>query len=115
MLSSFEDRGSSLLIVLEIVVFFVSYVIYLLFVSLDYLYFQIMVYLEGFIEQSSIIDEFFVEQVSWEESQDSFFFSGSEVLYKDFQLSSVDLSLISKFGDNIGELQEKVDLLFVVC
>ncbi|KAL0597267.1 Protein phosphatase Slingshot-like protein 2 [Plecturocebus cupreus] len=111
MLSSPEERGNSLSTALETAAPFVSHTTQLLSANLDYLHPQTMVHLEGFTEQSSTTDEPSTEQVSWEESQESPLFSGNEVPYKDSQLRSADLSLISTLGDNTGELQEKLDPL----
>ncbi|XP_032018999.1 protein phosphatase Slingshot homolog 2 isoform X2 [Hylobates moloch] len=114
-LSSPEDRGNSLSTALETAAPFVSHTTHLLSASLDYLHPQTMVHLEGFTEQSSTTDEPSAEQVSWEESQESPLSSGSEVPYKDSELSSADVSLLNKLGDNTGELQEKMDPLPVAC
>ncbi|XP_037664464.1 protein phosphatase Slingshot homolog 2 isoform X2 [Choloepus didactylus] len=115
-LSSPESRDSSPSAPLETAAPFVSHTIHVPSANLDYLHPQTVVQLEGFTEQSSTTDdEPSVEQVSWEESQEGPLSVGSEVPYKCSQLSSKDLSLISKCGDNIRELQEKPDPSPVVC
>ncbi|XP_069338300.1 protein phosphatase Slingshot homolog 2 [Eulemur rufifrons] len=107
--SSPEDGGNSPSTALETAVPFISHTTHVPFANLDYLHPQTVVHLEGFTEQSSTTDEPSTEQVSWEESQEGPLSSGNELPHKGSQLSSQDLSLISKLGENIGELQEKLD------
>ncbi|XP_036926167.1 protein phosphatase Slingshot homolog 2 isoform X1 [Sturnira hondurensis] len=110
-LSSPEERDSSLAIVLDTAAPFVSHTTDVPSANLDYLHPQTVVHLEGFTEQSSTTDsELCTEQGSWEESEGGPLSSGSEVPYEGSQLSSEDLSLINKLSDNIGKLQEKLDL-----
>ncbi|XP_006925095.1 protein phosphatase Slingshot homolog 2 isoform X1 [Pteropus alecto] len=95
---------------------FVSHTIHVPSASLDYLNPQTVVHLEGFTEQSSTTDsEPSAEQGSWEENQEGPLSSGNEVPYKGSPLSSEDLSLISKLGDNIGKLQKALDPSPVAC
>ncbi|XP_045693544.1 protein phosphatase Slingshot homolog 2 isoform X2 [Phyllostomus hastatus] len=110
-LNSPEERDSSLATVLDTAAPFVSHTTHVPSANLDYLHPQTVVHLEGFTEQSSTTDsEPCVEQGSWEESEGGPLSSGSEVPYEGSQLSSEDLSLTSKLSDNIGKLQEKLDL-----
>uniref|UniRef100_A0A2K6F505 protein-serine/threonine phosphatase n=1 Tax=Propithecus coquereli TaxID=379532 RepID=A0A2K6F505_PROCO len=113
--SSPEDRGDSPSTALETTVPFISHTTRVPFANLDYLHPQTVVHLEGFTEQSSTTDEPSTEQVSWEESQEGPLSSGNEVPHKGSQLTSRDLSLISKLGDNTGELQGKLDPSSVAC
>ncbi|XP_060060051.1 protein phosphatase Slingshot homolog 2 isoform X2 [Erinaceus europaeus] len=84
--------------------------------SLDYLHPQTVVHLEGLTEQSSTTDmESSAEQDSCGNSQEVALSSGNEMPYKGFQLSSEDLSLKSKLGDNIGDLEEQLDPSPVAC
>ncbi|KAM6174994.1 protein phosphatase Slingshot homolog 2 isoform 2-T2 [Erethizon dorsatum] len=110
MLSSPENRGDSPLTALETAVPFISHTTHIPPANLDYLHPQTMVHLEGCTEQSSSTDsEPSAEQVNWEESQKGHLSVGDEVPHKGSQLNSKDLRLISKLGDNIGELQKKMD------
>ncbi|ELK26955.1 Protein phosphatase Slingshot like protein 2 [Myotis davidii] len=115
-LSSPEDWGNSPATALDIAAPFVSHTTHVPSANLDYLHPQTMVHLEGFTEQSSTTDsEPCAEPGRWEESQEGPLSSGNEVPYKGSQLTSEDLSLISKCSDNIGKLQEKLDPSPVAC
>lgn len=71
---------------------------------------QTVVHLEGCTEQSSTTDsEPPTEQVNWEESLEGIPSRGSEVSHMVSGLSSEDLNLISKLGDNTEDLQEKTE------
>lgn len=110
-LSDPEERDSSLATALDTAAPFVSHTTHVPSANLDYLHPQTVVHLEGFTEQSSTTDsEPCAEQGSWEESEGGPLSSGSEVPHEGSQLSSEGLSLISKLSDNIGKLQEKLDL-----
>ncbi|XP_023615292.1 protein phosphatase Slingshot homolog 2 isoform X3 [Myotis lucifugus] len=115
-LSSPEGWGNSPATALDIAAPFVSHTTHVPSANLDYLHPQTMVHLEGFTEQSSTTDsEPCAEPGRWEESQEGPLSSGNEVPYKGSQLTSEDLSLISKCSDNIGKLQEKLDPSPVAC
>ncbi|XP_054564934.1 protein phosphatase Slingshot homolog 2 isoform X2 [Eptesicus fuscus] len=115
-LSSPEDGGSSPATALDTAAPFVSHTTHLPSASLDYLHPQTMVHLEGFTEQSSTTDsELCAEPGRWEGSQEGPLSSGNEVSSKGSQLTSEDLSLIRKFSDSIGKLQEKLDPSPVAC
>ncbi|XP_062969341.1 protein phosphatase Slingshot homolog 2 isoform X2 [Cynocephalus volans] len=114
-LSSTEDSSDSPATVLETIAPFVGCTTHTPSANLDYLHPQTMVHLKGCTEQSSTTDEPSAEQPSWEESQEGPLCSGSEVPYQGSQLSSKDLSLISNLGDNIGELEEKLDPSSLAC
>ncbi|XP_054429232.1 protein phosphatase Slingshot homolog 2 isoform X2 [Pteronotus mesoamericanus] len=115
-LSSPDDWGSSLATALDPAAPFVSHTTHIPSANLDYLHPQAVVHLEGVTEQSSTTDsEPCVEQGNWEASQGSSLSSGSGVPYKGSQLSSEDVSFISKLSDNIGKLQEKLDPSPVAC
>ncbi|XP_004635436.1 protein phosphatase Slingshot homolog 2 isoform X2 [Octodon degus] len=108
MLSSPEDRSNSPLTALE-TASFISYTAHIQPTSLDYLHPQTMVHLEGCTKQSSTTDsEPPAEQVNWEEHQKGHLSGGTEVPHKGSQLNSKNLNLISKFSDNIEELQKKL-------
>ncbi|XP_011223585.1 protein phosphatase Slingshot homolog 2 isoform X3 [Ailuropoda melanoleuca] len=112
-LSSPEAWDDSLSTALETGAPFVGHTTHAPSANLDPAHPQTVVHLEGVTEQSSTTDnEPSSEQGSWEESQEGPFSSGNEVPYKDSQLTSEDLS---QLGDNIGELQEKLDPLPVAC
>uniref|UniRef100_F7DVP7 protein-serine/threonine phosphatase n=1 Tax=Equus caballus TaxID=9796 RepID=F7DVP7_HORSE len=109
-LSSPEDWGNSPATALKTAAPFVSHTTHVPSASLDYLHPQTVVHLQGCTEQSSTTDsEPSAEQGSWEGSQEGPLSSGNVVPYKGSQLSSEDLSLISKLGDKIGASQEKLD------
>nr|KAF6417315.1 slingshot protein phosphatase 2 [Molossus molossus] len=115
-LSSPGDWGHSPATALDTAAPFVSHTTHVPSANLDYLHPQTVVHLEGFTEQSSTTDfEPCAEQGSWEESQEGPLSGGNEVPYKGSQLSSEDLSLISKLSDNIGKFQEKLDPSPVAC
>ncbi|XP_059525258.1 protein phosphatase Slingshot homolog 2 isoform X10 [Myotis daubentonii] len=115
-LSGPEDWGNGPATALDIAAPFVSHTTHVPSANLDYLHPQTMVHLEGFTEQSSTTDsEPCAEPGHWEESQEGPLSSGNEVPYKGSQLTSEDLSLISKCSDNIGKLQEKLDPPPVAC
>nr|XP_036878627.1 protein phosphatase Slingshot homolog 2 isoform X1 [Manis javanica] len=115
-LSSPEDWGNSLSAALETTTAFVSHSTHVPSAHSDYLCPQTVVHLEGFTAQSSTTDSKpSTEQESWEGSQEGPCPRGSEVQYEGSQLLSEDLSLISKLGDNIKELQEKLDPSPVAC
>lgn len=110
-LSSPQVRDNSPLTALETAAPFVSHTTHVPCASLDFLHPQTVVHLEGFTEQSSTTDnEPSSEQVGWEETQEVPLSCGNEVPHKGSQLSSEDLSLISKLSDNIRESREKLDL-----
>ncbi|XP_062031525.1 protein phosphatase Slingshot homolog 2 isoform X2 [Lepus europaeus] len=110
-LSSPEVRDNSPLTALETAAPFVSHTTHVPSASLDFLHPQTVVHLEGFTEQSSTTDnEPSPEQLGWEETQEVPLSCGNEVPHKGSQLSSEDLSLISKLGDNVRESREKLDL-----
>ncbi|XP_031324329.1 protein phosphatase Slingshot homolog 2 isoform X2 [Camelus dromedarius] len=115
-LSSPGDWGNSPAAALETAAPFVSCTTHVPSASLDYLHPQTVVHLEGFTEQSSTTDnEPSAEQGSWEESREGPLSGDSEVPPEGSQLSSEDLTLISKLGDNIGEQQEKLDPSPMAC
>ncbi|XP_023595381.1 protein phosphatase Slingshot homolog 2 isoform X1 [Trichechus manatus latirostris] len=115
-LSSPDDRSNSPSTPLETAAPFVSCTTHVPSANLDYLHPQTVVHLEGFTEQSSSTDnEPSTQQGSWEESQEGPLCSGDELPHKGSQLSSEDLSLISKLDDNIEELQEKLDPSPMAC
>ncbi|XP_072795226.1 protein phosphatase Slingshot homolog 2 isoform X4 [Vicugna pacos] len=115
-LSSPGDWGNSPAAALETAAPFVSRTTHVPSASLDYLHPQTVVHLEGFTEQSSTTDnEPSAEQGSWEESREGPLSGDSEVPPEGSQLSSEDLTLISKLGDNIGEQQEKLDPSPIAC
>lgn len=108
-LSSPEDWDNGLSTALETRAPFVSHTTRVLSANLDYTHSQTVVHLEGFTEQSSTTDnEPSSEQGDWEDGQDSAPSGGSEVPYEHSLLRSEDLS---KLGNDIGELQEKLDPL----
>ncbi|KAM4843621.1 protein phosphatase Slingshot homolog 2 isoform 2-T2 [Thomomys bottae] len=110
MLRSPEDPGSSPSTTLETIVPFVSRTTPIPPASLDYLHPQTIVHLKGCTEQSSTTDsEPSTGQLHWQESQGGPLFSGNEMPHQGSQSSSEDVSLISKFDDNVGELQKKLD------
>ncbi|GAB5580709.1 protein phosphatase Slingshot homolog 2 isoform X3 [Prionailurus iriomotensis] len=112
-LSSPEDWDNSLSVALETGTPFVSHTTHVPSANLDYAHSRTVVHLEGFTEQSSTTDnEPSLEQGGWEEGLDGALSSGSEVPYEGSLLRSEDLS---KLGDNIGELQEKLDPLPAAC
>nr|XP_060503790.1 protein phosphatase Slingshot homolog 2 isoform X4 [Panthera onca] len=112
-LSSPEDWDNSLSVALETGTPFVSHTTHVPSANLDYAHSRAVVHLEGFTEQSSTTDnEPSLEQGGWEEGLDGALSSGSEVPYEGSLLRSEDLS---KLGDNIGELQEKLDPLPAAC
>ncbi|XP_074176432.1 protein phosphatase Slingshot homolog 2 isoform X2 [Rhinolophus sinicus] len=95
---------------------FVSHTTHIPSANLDFLHPQTVVHLEGVTEQSSTTDgEPSEEQCGRKENQEGPLFSGREVPYEGSQLSSEDLSLTSKLGDNIGKLQEKLDPSPAAC
>ncbi|XP_058416164.1 protein phosphatase Slingshot homolog 2 isoform X2 [Diceros bicornis minor] len=115
-LSSPKDWGNSPATALKTAAPFVSHTTHVPSANLDYLHPQTVVHLQGFTEQSSTTDsEPSAEQGSWVGSQEGPLSSGNEVPYKGSQLSSEDLSLNSKLGDKIRELQEKLDPSPVAC
>ncbi|XP_077021515.1 protein phosphatase Slingshot homolog 2 isoform X3 [Tamandua tetradactyla] len=115
-LSSPVSRGDSLSTPPETASPFVSHTTHVPSTSLDYLHPQSVVHLERFTGESSTTDnEPSAEQVSWEQSQEGPLSFGNEVPHRGSQLGSEDLSLISKLGDNIRELQEKLDPSPVAC
>uniref|UniRef100_A0A673V3C1 protein-serine/threonine phosphatase n=1 Tax=Suricata suricatta TaxID=37032 RepID=A0A673V3C1_SURSU len=108
-LSSPEDWDNGLSTALETGAPFVSHMAHVPSANLDYTHSQTVVHLEDFTQQSSTTDdEPSSEQGSWEGVQDSTPSGGSKVLYEGSLLRSEDLS---KLGDDIGELQEKLDQL----
>ncbi|XP_048221453.1 protein phosphatase Slingshot homolog 2 isoform X2 [Perognathus longimembris pacificus] len=116
MLRSPEDRGNSPSTTLETTAPFVSHTTHMPPTSLDYLHPQTMVRLEGCTEQSSTTDsEPSAEQLNWQESQGGPVSSGHEMPHKGSQSSNEDVNLISKLGDNVGELQKQLDPSLVAC
>lgn len=112
-LSSPEAWDDSLSTALETGAPFVSHTTHVPSANLDCAHPQTVVHLEGVTEQSSTADNKpSSEQGSWEGGREGPLSSGNEVPYKDSQLTSEDLS---QLGDNIGELQEKLDPLPVAC
>ncbi|XP_073902615.1 protein phosphatase Slingshot homolog 2 isoform X2 [Castor canadensis] len=115
LLSSPENRDNSPSIALETTPF-VTCTTHVPPTNLDYLHPQTVVHLEGCTEQSSITDSKpTAGQFNWEENQEGLLSTSNEVPHRGSQLSSEELCLISKFSDNIREVQKKLDPSPVAC
>ncbi|XP_054986100.1 protein phosphatase Slingshot homolog 2 isoform X2 [Sorex araneus] len=109
-LSNPEDRGHSPPTARDTAAPFVSHTTHVPSASLDYLHPQTVVHLEGFTEQSSTTDSEPPTEPGFGEGRHEGLLSGSkETPSTGSLLSSEDLSLISKQGDSIGDLAEKLD------
>ncbi|XP_004684881.1 PREDICTED: protein phosphatase Slingshot homolog 2 isoform X1 [Condylura cristata] len=110
------DCSNSPSVALETVAPFVSHTTHVPSANLDYLSPQTVVHLEGCTEQSSTTDnEPSAEPGSWEESPEGPPSSGKEMSFQGSELTSEDLSLISKLGDTSGNLQIKSDPSPITC
>lgn len=109
-ISSSEDGGHNPSTTQDTAAPFVSHTTHVPSASLDYLHPQTVVHLEGFTEQSSTTDsEPPTEQGCGEDRQECPLSGSKEMPYRGSQQSNEDLSLISKLGDSIGNLEEKLE------
>ncbi|XP_040856157.1 protein phosphatase Slingshot homolog 2 isoform X2 [Ochotona curzoniae] len=110
-LSSPEVRDSSPPTVPEAAAPFFSHTTHIPSATLDFLHPQMVVHLKDVTEHSSTTDhEPSTAQLSWEGSPQVPLSGGGPVPHRGSQLSSEDLNLRGKLGDNSGELGDKLDL-----